>query len=114
MDQEQKPYKTLTFGKIKITVLAFTMLLVGIAFSVFCLFFLPSTVGVIASLLIMLGFIFAAYNINCVLVGHCVVWAYVLIVIYVFNVVAVILKMNAAQPKLQGKLTPKIAIKTRK
>lgn len=118
MQQEQphKEYKTMTIGKVKITVIAFSLLIIGVVFSVFCLFFLPSSIGVIASLLIMLGFIFAAYNINCVLVGHCIIWAYVLMIVYLLNVVLVVMRLVSLKQVLGAahtKPTPLASITSR-
>jgi hypothetical protein len=59
---------------------ALIILAVGLLVSLSLAFYKPEFI--IPSFVVFLSFILAAYNINCTITGHCIVWSYFLVGIY--------------------------------
>lgn len=76
-----QPTKTVKFVGLDITFNAFLTLVAGLILSVVLVFTIP-TYGIFAGLYILLLFSLLAYNVNCVQVGHCYLWAWILTVVY--------------------------------
>lgn len=99
MDQN---VKMVQIGNLKITVNALIILVTSIIMSVVLLFAVPMPIGAIFSIAVLLGGAFVSYNVNCVQVGHCRIWAIILVVIYVVNVVAIMLRLFMFKPSLES------------
>jgi hypothetical protein len=76
-------YKTVYIGNIKMTLFSLITVCCGIASGLFLAYKVHPFIG-----LLMIGSTFvAAYNLNCVIVGHCRVFAWILVTLYVLNTV---------------------------
>jgi len=84
MAAEQDPVKrTVTVGKLKMSLFAFITALCGILLGLITAFKVNLYVG----LVLTASFFIAAYNINCVIVGKCNTWAWILLIIYLLNTI---------------------------
>ncbi|NBO72494.1 MAG: hypothetical protein EBU66_18850 [Bacteroidetes bacterium] len=81
--------KVVIVGKIKMTIFSFMMVLFGISMGLATAVMYHPVIG----LLITGGFFLVAYNINCVVVGKCYAWAWVLFVIYVIYTISLLMTM---------------------
>jgi len=68
------------FGNYNISLTACITLLLGFILAVFTVIYMPNSYYM--ALLIVISFIIAAYEINCVELGKCDVWAWTLTTIY--------------------------------
>lgn len=72
-------------GDLKMTRAALITLTMGFLLSFCIAVFIPH--GILIGLITFFGFIVAAYNVNCSIVGKCNNWAIFLVVIYVIYVI---------------------------
>jgi predicted membrane protein len=79
---EEQKQKMIEFATIKMTMWAFVVLLVGLITSLYCVIFVPS-IGIYIGLLLLTATVVAAYNINCLFVGKCFLFAKALSIYYV-------------------------------
>lgn len=111
-----KETKTVTiFGK-EISLNAFIVLVAGSVLSIVvsALFF---PYGLAIGLVIFIGSLIAAYNVNCTLVGHCEVWAWILVFLYVIAIVMHLVMifsdkkewLNAFSQSRYGKVSNKLS-----
>ena len=76
-------YRTVYVGNIKMTLFSLITVCCGIATGLFLAYKVHPVIG-----LLMLGSTFiAAYNLNCVIVGHCKVFAWILVTLYILNTI---------------------------
>lgn len=75
--------KTITIGKLKMSLFSFIVALSGLVIGLIS----SIKINIVSGLVITLGFFLAAYNLNCVIVGHCRIWAWVLLIVYLINIV---------------------------
>ena len=85
--KEDKVKMVSLFNK-RITYNAYLTLLAGLVMSLTFAFTIPH--GVFIGLYILLMFTLLAYNVNCVQVGHCSMWAWILTAVYVIYAVIVV------------------------
>ncbi len=78
---EQK-HRMIEFATIKMTMWAFVVLITGLICALYTAIFLPSA-GLLLSFVLLTITVFAAYNINCLFVGNCMLFAKALTVYYV-------------------------------
>ena len=91
----------ISIGKFKITVSAFTTLCVGVVACI--VMFFMGKLGMIFSIVILVSSSIAAYNINCAQLGHCSVWAWILVALNAFWVYMFIIRfilMKSTLPTL--------------
>lgn len=86
-----------TVGDMKMTRAALITITSGLILSLCIAIFVPH--GIFISLFTFLGFIIAAYNVNCVYVGKCTTWALTLTVIYVVYVIISLLLLFSDKKK---------------
>lgn len=82
--------KTVLVGNVKMSLFSFIIAGVGILLGLVTSF----RVNIFAGLLMTASFFVAAYNLNCVIVGQCKIWAWVLFIVYILQTVLV-LSLNA-------------------
>jgi hypothetical protein len=75
--------KTVTIGKLTMTLPAFTIAVLGALTGVYSLMKGNSVVG----LGLMLFLFVQAYTINCTVVGHCDMWAWALTIVYILSAI---------------------------
>jgi hypothetical protein len=88
-------------GDMKMTRSALITLTAGLILSLSVAIFVPH--GVFIGLFMFLGFIIAAYNLNCVVVGKCTTWALVLTAVYIVYVLMSLI-MLFTNKKKYGKM----------
>ena len=73
------------FNIVTVTKLSFYILVFGLVLSFIIIFTLNLSLGknLLAGLLIFLGFCLESYNVNCVQLGNCRIWAYLLTILYI-------------------------------
>ena len=91
-EQEHKLVMISLGDNIKVTRAAFCILVAGIILSLVLAFTVPF-VGPIIGLFALIGVMLWAYTINCIQVGHCYAWAWILTIIYIFNAVILCWKL---------------------
>jgi hypothetical protein len=92
--------KMVTIGQYHMSLASCIVLAVGLTFSIVILFALPNVFGLIMGSYILLSVVLIAYNINCVQLGHCKIWAWVLTAVYIFGVVSsMLMYYNKSQNK---------------
>ena len=69
---------------IKVTRAAFFILIAGIIVSLVLAFTAPF-IGPIIGLFALIGVMIWAYTVNCIQVGHCYAWAWILTILYILN-----------------------------
>lgn len=75
-------------GSLRITRQALTICIAGILLACVLIFTLGLSPGsVLAAAFILLAIFVAAYSVNCMVVGHCRIWAWFLAVLYVVNLI---------------------------
>lgn len=93
-DREQK---FITIGKIRMTLQAFIILLIGIAITlgltILSVMF-RSTILLIMAFIFLSMFILNAYIMNCIVVGKCIILSWVLVAFYILYVLFVILPLG--------------------
>jgi len=75
--------KTVTIGKLNMTLPAFTIAVLGALTGVYSLMNGNSAMG----LGLMLFLFVQAYTINCAVVGHCDMWAWALAIVYILSAI---------------------------
>jgi len=78
-------HRKMVIGKLKMSLFAFIVAICGIFIGLMFSFKLHPLLGIV----ITGSFFLAAYNINCVIVGKCEIWAWILLIIYLLNTVTV-------------------------
>lgn len=78
--------KTITLGRLTLSIQSFIVAIIGLVVSLITL----SLKSPWASAMILLGFFAAAYNVNCVVVGQCIEWAWALVGLYGLYVVLLV------------------------
>lgn len=80
-------YRTVYIGNIKMTLFSLITVCCGIITGLFLAYKVHPLIG-----LLMIGSMFlAAYDLNCVIVGHCKVFAWILVTLYVLNTIFALL-----------------------
>ena len=87
---EASAHKVISIGKLNLTLPSFITAVCGIVVGIAASIKLNPFIGLIA----VIPFLIAAYTVNCIVVGHCTTWAWVLTVLYVVNVVSVFLGVS--------------------
>lgn len=77
---------TITIGTLKISLFAFVVAVLGIIIGLLMSIYVNPILGLFTTG----GFFVAAYNLNCVIVGKCKIWAWILYVIYLINAFGII------------------------
>lgn len=72
---------------------AFWVLFFGLIFSIIIMFTAPKYSGIIAGPIVFLVVILLTYNINCFMVGHCQIWAWMLTVLYILFIILAVISM---------------------
>ena len=75
--------KTIVVGDLKMSLFSFIIAAAGIVLGLVISFNYSIFIGLITTASLFL----AAYNLNCVIVGKCKTWAWILFVIYLLNVI---------------------------
>lgn len=96
-----QPVKTITIAGVKISQLSVVVLVSSFVLALAMLFVGP--MGFLGSLTVLLAGALAAYNVNCVQVGHCQTWALILTVFYVINSVIIVVAGVSLKSFLGGK-----------
>lgn len=78
--------RTMVVGNVKMSLFSFIVAVSGILLGLITGF----RVNILVGLILMASFFIAAYNLNCVIVGQCKVWAWVLFIVYVLNTVVML------------------------
>ena len=78
-------HKKMVVGKLKMSLFAFIVAICGIFVGLIFSFKVHPLLGIV----ITGAFFLAAYNINCVIVGKCEIWAWILLIIYLLNTISV-------------------------
>lgn len=96
-----EPVKTVTIAGIKISQLSLVVLITALILAFALLFVHP--IGFLGSLTVLLGGVLAAYNVNCVQVGSCTLWAWILTAFYVINAVIFLVAGTGYMTKMGAK-----------
>jgi hypothetical protein len=81
-------YKIVKIGDLRITLFALIAAVCGIISGLYASYIysgVSDTFGIILGLVTIGVSFLTAYNLNCVIVGHCKVWAWILVSVYVLN-----------------------------
>lgn len=78
--------KTMMVGKIKMSLFSFIVAVSGILIGLIT----ALRANIVLGLLLTGSFFIAAYNLNCVIVGQCKIWAWVLFIVYVVDTLLII------------------------
>lgn len=73
--------KTVMVGKVKMSLFSFVVAGLGMLLGII----IALKGNLLAGLVLIASMFIAAYNLNCVIVGQCKIWAWVLFIIYVLN-----------------------------
>lgn len=73
--------KTIMIGKLKMSLFSFIIVIFGLIVGLL----VSIKLNVYLGLLITLSSFISAYNVNCVIVGSCKIWAWILVTIFVLN-----------------------------
>ena len=92
---DNKPKHVQLFG-VQVSVNAVIVLSLGLMMSVVMLL-LPSGKRAVAALSMLLTTCVVSYNINCSLVGHCAVWAWILTAVFVTDMALVFVYISIAR-----------------
>ena len=98
--------KTVTIGSLTISQQAFIVAITGLVLGLVLLVVLPKEFKIIGLLSILSSFV-ASYNVNCTLVGHCVLWAWFLTGVAIFNAVVYIFIAFTNKDRLRNMYTAK-------
>ena len=79
--EEPQKVRMVSFGGVKISMNAYMIVIAGIILSVTLAFLVPQ-VGPLVGLFVLFLFMVLSYNVNCVLLGHCHIWAWFLTITY--------------------------------
>lgn len=91
-EQERKLVMISLGDNIKVTRAAFCILVAGVILALVLAFTIPF-IGPIVALFTLLVVMLWAYTVNCVQVGHCYAWAWILTIIYITNAVILCWKL---------------------
>ena len=80
------PARFVKIGSLKLSMQAVVVAACGIVFGLV----VGLTYNVVVGLIAILPFFMGAYTVNCTVVGHCTVWAWILTIVYVINVLGVV------------------------
>jgi len=98
--------KTITIGSLTISQQAFIVAITGLVVGLVLLVTLPKGFKVLGLISILTSFV-ASYNVNCTLVGQCVVWAWVLTAMAIFNAVVYVVLAFTNKDRLRQIYTAK-------
>ena len=106
--------KMFSIGKLHISRAALIALSLGILASIIILIVSPNVYGAMVAIYILLVAMLVSYNINCNLLGHCKVFAWVLTVLYTISLVSSVafFTMQTFKAKGTASAAPKFSIKT--
>jgi hypothetical protein len=96
VDQREE-IKTIDFFGIRISLNAYIILIVGFIVCIILIFMPPY--GPFAAAILLLFVVIAAYNVNCLLVGHCKIWAWVVTIVYIIFSIVNIMTVYARNKK---------------
>ena len=78
--------QTMMVGKIKMSLFSFIVAVSGILIGLIT----AVRANIVFGLIITGSFFIAAYNLNCVIVGQCKIWAWVLFIVYIIDTLLII------------------------
>lgn len=78
--------KTVLVGNVRMSLFSFIVAGSGILLGLITAF----RVNIVVGLVLTASFFIAAYNLNCVIVGQCKIWAWVLFVVYVLDTILIL------------------------
>jgi len=81
--QNENSTRMIKIGNYSISLTAFITLISGLILAIFVVSYIPNSYNM--AMFIIIGFIIAAYEINCVEVGKCDIWAWFLTFVYFMN-----------------------------
>jgi hypothetical protein len=87
--------RIITIGKVKISLPSLVMVVAGIIVSLI----VSLSVNVWFGLGLLPVFLLSAYNVNCSIVGHCVLWAWVLVSIFLLQLLSYIMIIMMSSKK---------------
>jgi hypothetical protein len=100
-DKEKYLYMVEITDNFKLTIQSFVTLLCGIVISVimFIVSYKAFDIGTVLFnvAIILLSFIILAYNVNCVQLGHCYTWSWILTIFYCIIVVLFIITIISSK-----------------
>ena len=96
---EAAAHQVVTIGKLQMTLPAAIVAVAGFVIAVAVAWLVHPIMGIA----VLPGFFIAAYNVNCVTVGHCTTWAWILTSIYAFYTAILVIVMLS---KIPGVLDP--------
>lgn len=105
-DDDNRNVKMMNIGDIKISRAAFLTLIAGIILSTVIAITIPG-VGPIIGLVLLLLWMLITYNINCVQVGHCNKWAWILTTFYLVYVGFAVMLLINKKDMFIAKFSPK-------
>ena len=118
-EEKTNDVRTIDFFGIKISLNAYIILIAGLIMCIILIFIAPY--GPLFASIAFLMVIAAAYNVNCVQVGHCKIWAWALTIFYIIFCIVNVMTMYATSKKKgidmmgsQKMFSPKKTIKTRR
>lgn len=89
MDIDSAAHRVVTVGKLQLTLPAAIVAASGFVVAIAMAWLVHPILGIA----ILPGFFLAAYNVNCVTVGHCTTWAWILTSIYTFYTLLIVVIM---------------------
>lgn len=99
--------KTVLVGNVKMSLFSFIVAGAGILIGLITSF----RINILAGLVLTASFFIAAYNLNCVIVGQCKIWAWVLFVVYVLDTILI---LGASAIPRRGMMSSPISRKSKK
>lgn len=96
---------------IKVTRAAFLTLLAGLILSIVIAFTFPVS-GPLVGIVVLLVWMLVAYNVNCVQVGHCYKWAWILTIFYLIYVGFAIFALIYHNDKIAAKYNIKSPVRS--
>lgn len=106
--------KMVQIGELKITLFSLIVLITGVVLGVFMAFLVPHPYGLMSSLVIILASVVFAYNVNCMVVGQCKIWALVLTAFYVLYATFVVIKLFSMKSVVKDMIMSRKSIKKTK
>lgn len=108
--KNQSEYKMVSIGPFKITLAAFITFVAGIFVAIALLF--AGSIGPMMSLFTLFVFMILSYNVNCLQLGHCNIWAWFLTIVYVIYATFVLVVSVSKRGELSNVLSPgKVKVK---
>lgn len=92
-------------GSLRISVQALVVAIAGIVFSMAISYITGIMIphGYIVGVFLLPIFLLAAYSINCMIVGECIIWAWILTVLYVINFLATLVAFTVKMKSIRSK-----------